>query len=115
MLVACLVVEIIQHRLVCLCTPTIILHQGQGHQNGHEQMVHAYVYRHAKFEYKISPTVRDMAIKVPVKQLVGLKSLRRGTLFGRTIFSKLDGDCFNTFGNSRTFIIFMSEICVTQP
>ena len=46
------------------------LDQGQGHRSVHEQMCHAYVYRHAKFECHSVNTVRDMAIKVQVKHFV---------------------------------------------
>ena len=36
MLIACLVVEIIHNAdFVCLCRPTVTLHQGQGHRNEH--------------------------------------------------------------------------------
>ena len=69
---ACLVVEIIQH-LIFLCLLTMTLHEAQGRRNEHEQMCHAYVYRHARFECHGLNTVRDMAIIVQVKQLSGLR------------------------------------------
>ena len=35
-----------------LCQATVTLHQRHGHRNEHDLIyVHAYVYRHAKFEW----------------------------------------------------------------
>ena len=47
---------------VCLCRPTMTLHHGQGHRNEHEQICHAQVYRHAKFQCHSLNTVRHMTI-----------------------------------------------------
>ena len=44
MLIACLVLESIQRWcFVCLCRPTVTLHQGQGHQNEHEHNYRASI------------------------------------------------------------------------
>ena len=50
MLIACLVVEIINTNAEFL---PLTLHQGQGHQNKHEHISHAWVYCHAKFQYSL--------------------------------------------------------------
>ena len=50
---------------VCLCRLPMTLHQGQGHRHEHEQICHAQVYRHARFECHSFNTVRNMIIIVP--------------------------------------------------
>ena len=65
MLIACLVVEITQCWFVCLCQPTVSLHQGQGHRIKREDIYATHkstVYRYARFGCCSLNTVRDMAI-----------------------------------------------------
>ena len=69
MLVVCLSCRDNSTLNVCLCRPTMTLHQGQGHRHEHEQICHAYVYLHAKCECNSLKVVRDMAIIVQVKHL----------------------------------------------
>ena len=40
MRIACLVAERIQRFCVCLCRPTVTLHQGQGHRDEHEHILY---------------------------------------------------------------------------
>ena len=77
MLVACLVVEMIHStRNLCIRRPTMTLCQGQGHRKEHEQIYHASVYRHAKFECHSIYTARDLSISIIV-QVKHVSSLRR--------------------------------------
>ena len=71
MLIACIIEDIFQRWFVCLCRPTVTLHQGQDHR--HEHAHHGQVYSHARFECNSGDTVWDMAITLQVKHLSSLR------------------------------------------
>ena len=70
MLVACLVVEKIQHWMFTFADPLWPCIKVKGHRNEHERIAcHAYVYRRAKFGCHSLNTVRDIVIIIQVKHL----------------------------------------------
>ena len=55
-----------------LCWATVTWHQGQGLQNDHEYISHAYL--HAKFEYHSLTILQDITITVQVKAFVNFET-----------------------------------------
>ena len=56
--------------LFLLCQATVTLNQGQGHRNENKHNVcHTLVYSYAKFECSSLNIIRDITIKLQVKQL----------------------------------------------
>ena len=62
--------------IVCLCRPTVTLHQGQGHRHEHEHICHAYIFLHAKGDCHSLNIVRDITIILQVKRVSSMGRTR---------------------------------------
>ena len=50
--------------ILCLCRPTVTLHQGHGHRKEHEHIRHPHFYRHGKFECNILNLILSEILQV---------------------------------------------------